>query len=104
MTDIESKILGVLEERKQSPMKQPVTRSALVAATGLPDRKVRDAIASLQAQGFPIVSLQKGYFLGEQKDVDAYIRREKSRAITILQKLRNLVPQLGGLVDQLTLF
>lgn len=103
MNDFEAKILNCLGART-SPKEMPVTRSVLAAHTGLTDRKLRDAIASLQAQGFPIVSLSKGYFLGAKEEVEAYIRREKSRAITILQKLRNLVPQLGELVDQLTLF
>jgi hypothetical protein len=102
MTEIESKILGLLEGRR-SPL-LALTRAELELKTGLTDRLVRASIASLQTQGHPVISLGRGYWIGDQKDIDAYIRREKHRAITILQKLRRFLPRVDEMIEQLSLF
>lgn len=65
-------------------------RAALVFLTGLTDRKVREAVASLQALGWPIVSLAKGYRLASSADAEQYAAREERRALTILAKVRRI--------------
>lgn len=81
-----------------------ITRGQLRALTNHNDRVNRLAIASLQAKGHPIISLKKGYFLGTEKDVEHYVRREKCRAISILAKLKHLQPKLSHLIQQMKLF
>lgn len=76
-------------------------RRELVEITGLKDRKVRDIIADLQSQGFPLVSLGKGYWMGTDEEVKSYRKREMSRAFTILRKLKHLLPQASEALKQL---
>lgn len=99
MTDLESTILDLLQER-DSPS---LTREELVWMTGHPDRANREAIASLQAQGYPIVSLGKGYWLGTHEEVEAYKRREWRRLRTMAEKLRGILPKVHEVVQQLDL-
>lgn len=101
MTDLESTILNLLRGKDISSV--VLTRDALVSVTGYPDRANRDAIASLQAQGFPIVSLSKGYWLGTQEEVEAYKRREWKRLRTLAEKLKGLMPQVNEALKQLDL-
>jgi hypothetical protein len=101
MTDLESTILSLLRGRDISPL--AVTRDDLVSVTGCPGRANRDAIASLQAQGFPIVSLGKGYWLGTQEEVEAYKRREWKRLRTLAEKLKGFMPQVNEALKQLDL-
>lgn len=108
MTEIEAKILGILEGR---PTNSPsLTRDVMSNMTGIHPRQIRLAMASLQAQGHPIISPGKGYRLATtQEEIESFLRRESHRAFTILKKLRqlrHLVPQhfFRELADQLTLF
>lgn len=101
MTDLESKILESLKGR--STPSYAVTRSDLVRLTSSPDRANRDAIASLQAQGHPIVSLGKGYWLGTKADVESYTRREWHRIRTLAKKLKGFLPQISEALGQLDL-
>lgn len=76
-----------------------ITRKELVRkATGklvaslADDRKVRLAIASLQGQGYPILSDSGagGYWLGEPGEIEGYIAELESRRATLAEKIRAL--------------
>lgn len=101
MTDLESIILNLLQGKGIAS--GALTRDHLVSVTGCPDRANRDAIASLQAQGFPIVSLGKGYWLGTEAEVAAYKRREWKRLSTLADKLKGFMPQVSEALKQLDL-
>lgn len=101
MTELESTILSLLRGKNISNL--AVTRDNLVSLTGYPDRANRDAIASLQAQGHPIVSLGKGYWLGTHEEVEAYKRREWKRLRTMAEKLKGFMPQVNDALEQLDL-
>lgn len=101
MTDLESTILSLLRGKEISSF--AMTREDLVLLTGYPDRANRDAIASLQAQGYPIVSLGKGYWLGTETEVAAYKRREWKRLRTLAEKLKGFMPQINEALKQLDL-
>ncbi len=101
MTDLETAILKFLHARENPVL--ALTRNDLSTMTGYPDRANRDAIASLQAQGYPIVSLGKGYWLGTQEEVEAYKRREWKRLRTMAEKLKGLMPQVDEALRQLDL-
>lgn len=108
MTEVETKILGILEGRK--PGSPSLTRNEMSNMTGIHPRQIRLAMASLQTQGHPIISPGKGYRMATtQEEIEAFLRRESRRAFTILKKLRDLrhlVSQhfFKDLADQLTLF
>ncbi|HCU25987.1 MAG TPA: hypothetical protein DF383_13295 [Deltaproteobacteria bacterium] len=92
MTELESAILNLLRDKRHPAL--ALSRSQLASLTGHPDRTNREAIAALQAQGYPIVSLGKGYWLGTEEDIAAYKRREWKRLRTMAEKLRSLQPKL----------
>lgn len=94
-------ILDILDGHRSQD--RAVTRKQLETHTKASDRLIRDCIAELQGQGLPIVSLKKGYFLGSQEEVQAYARREKFRALTILKKLRGFLP-VQQVISQLEMF
>lgn len=94
MTPEQQTILDLL---KTATRDRPVDRFKV----GLSERAFRNAIADLQEHGHPVVSLGKGYWLGTPQEVDAYARREKHRAETILAKLKRLRPKLKTVVNQL---
>lgn len=60
--------------------------------TSADDRKVRLAIASLQSQGYPILSDSGagGYWLGEPDEIEGYIAELESRRATLADKIQAL--------------
>jgi len=103
MTDItlKHKILDILDGHRSQDT--AVTREQLETNTKAPDRLIRDCIAELQGDGFPIVSLGKGYWLGSKEEVRRYAMREKFRALTILKKIRGFLP-VQTIINQLEMF
>lgn len=83
-----------------------LTRRQLRLHINLPDRLIRDAISELRLEGFPIVSLDKGYFWASSEDLKSYIKRERHRALSILQTVRKLEKDrtLEDDLEQLDLF
>lgn len=74
---------------------RPALRPWLRERTGWGERRVRDVISDLQAQGFWVISLGKGYYITESKEeLLAYKKREQKRAKNILWKLSRLFPEL----------
>lgn len=74
-----------------------VSRSTLSSELGITDRKVRAAIAEANKRGIAIVSLdgKRGYFQPETMDEKyAYCKRERSRAISIFEKLSPIYAEL----------
>lgn len=100
MTDLETQILELLTGRSPAAA---VTREELVCLTGQSDRKNRDAVASLQSQGYPIINLRHGYYWGTQEEVQKYKNREWKRIRSLAFKLKNLFPKLHEAVEQLEL-
>lgn len=74
-----------------------ISRDRLSSEIGITDRKVRLAIAEANKRGIAIVSLdgKKGYFQPETLDEKyAYCKRERSRAISIFEKLSPIYAEL----------
>lgn len=74
-----------------------VSRAMLSMELGITDRKLRWAIAEANKQGIAIVSLdgKRGYFQPETLDEKyAYCKRERSRAISIFEKLSPIYAEL----------
>ena len=66
-----------------------VTREALCARTGLPDRIVRKQIELARLDGVPVISCGRGYYITEDLDeLDSYERMERARAISVLKRLK----------------
>lgn len=61
-------------------------------ANSVNDRKVRLAIASLQSQGYPILSDSGagGYWLGNADEIEAYIAELESRRAALAEKIKAL--------------
>ena len=57
--------MNIVEHIPSYPFK--ITRSGLCAATGLPDRKMRQLIHEARMQGYPIINLQDGlgYYMAD---------------------------------------
>jgi biotin operon repressor len=96
----ESIILNLLKNRTKQ---YSISRKELVAGSCLTDRKVRVLISELQSKGYPIISLGQGYWMASGEELEAYKRRETRRAVTILNKLRKLIPNVSSIVKQLEL-
>lgn len=94
---------SILTCLRGSSKNNQIKRKDLCALTGMTDRKVRLAIAELQGQGHPIVSLSVGYFLGTQTEVESYKRREMHRAFSLLAKLKRMFPDFQDVARQLKL-
>ena len=99
---IEPEQSALLNHLAGSSKERPVSREYLQARTCWSDRRIRKIISELQENGFWIVSLDRGYYLTDSKaDLESYKRRETHRAVSILRKLRSLVPAAGEALKQL---
>lgn len=100
---LEEKLIQIFKERKG--WEKAISRAALVALTGETDRTIRIAIAELRGQCVPIVSLSKGYYWARREELIDYIKREESRAKTILRTISRLKKRpLPEIKKQLNLF
>lgn len=103
MQTLESKLIGIFKEHKGRD--RAITRGALVSLTHENDRAVRAAIAGLRGRCIPIVSLSKGYYWANGEELIDYIKREESRAKTILRTISRLKKRpLPEIKKQLNLF
>ena len=67
-----------------------VSLEQLINVTGLPNRDVRKLIESLRRSGHIIISSNAGYFYPETvEELMKYIRKERSRARSILRTLHS---------------
>ena len=58
-----------------------ISRRELIRVSGIPDRAMRFEIEALRRSGCVILSDNNGYFLpSDEHEIEAYIRREESRA------------------------
>ena len=105
MTSLEDKLLTIFQHH-QGPQRS-VSRKQLEIYTGEKDRIIRNAIANLRVEGYPIISLSKGYYWATGSDLVHFIRREECRAKTVLRVMSRL-KKVNGLkgcsLNQLTLF
>lgn len=103
MTKLESKLIEIFKERKGR--ERAISREFLVTLTGESDRAVRATIAELRGLCYPIVSLQKGYYWAIGEDLINYIKREESRAKTVLRNISRLKKRpLPAIKNQMSLF
>lgn len=94
----------ILLELSGSSKSNPVQLASIAWRTGLSKRSVRAKISDLQSKGYWIVNLKKGYYLTlDKNDLESYKKRETKRAITILNKLKHLVPEVEQALKQLRL-
>lgn len=100
MTPEQTQVLAVL---KTASRELPIGRKTIARITNFNERRVRMIFAELQSQGIPVISLDHGYYLGAGEELEAYKRREIHRAVSILQKLKGLVPQAKEALRQLEL-
>ena len=69
--------------------KNAIHQKELVNMTGLSSREITQCLESARRSGKVIISSHKGYYKPETvAEVDAYIKRENSRARNILKTLR----------------
>lgn len=83
----------LIEEFIPMGRENAISRRDLVTRVGLPDRKVRRAIAAAQDRGVVILNLSdgEGYFRPTRNDREclrAYILQERARAMSILKRAR----------------
>ena len=74
-----------------------VTRAHLRAATGLPDRKIREEIEQARRRGAIIINAQDGagYYQSEDiKDIAKQYRQNERRALSILAQQKHLRKRL----------
>lgn len=71
--------------------KNAVSRASLSEKTGIPDRKMRDAISKANELGLFVLNLGSGYYQPDDMgDMYSYYRIERARAISGLAKLKRM--------------